>query len=76
MELPTVLNLALSAVLVWRYLRTGGPKMLRMMSVGPEQGADHAHAGHSHHDSWLGQQHRRSNRGSDAAWAVQGRTST
>lgn len=32
----TVLNilfLALSAILVWRFLRTGGPKMLRMMSA-------------------------------------------
>jgi hypothetical protein len=48
----TVLNilfLALSAVLAWRFLRTGGPKMLRMMSVKPEDGAAHAHAGHSHH---------------------------
>jgi hypothetical protein len=31
----TILNiaaLALSAVLVWRFLRTGGPEMLRMMA--------------------------------------------
>jgi hypothetical protein len=32
----TALNiaaLALSAVLVWRFLRTGGPEMLRMMAA-------------------------------------------
>jgi hypothetical protein len=39
----TVLNiaaLALSAVLVWRFLRTGGPDMLRMMAARgvPEHG--------------------------------------
>ena len=40
----TVLNilfLALSAVLVWRFLRTGGPKMLRMMAA--PMGAMHHH---------------------------------
>ena len=44
----TVLNilfLAVAAVLVWRFLRTGGPKMLRMMSAD----APHAQAGRSHH---------------------------
>ena len=43
----TVLNilfLALSAVLIWRFLRTGGPKMLRMMSA-PASGVAHDHAG-------------------------------
>ena len=47
----TVLNilfLALSAVLVWRFLRTGGPKMLRMMSA-PMNGDKHDPAGHAHH---------------------------
>ena len=44
----TVLNivaLAVSAVLVWRFLRTGGPDMLRMMgSEGESAGkGDHAH---------------------------------
>jgi uncharacterized protein len=45
----TVLNilfLALSAVLVWRFLRTGGPKMLRMMAA-PTDEAQHGH----HHGS-------------------------
>ncbi|MBW4025224.1 MAG: permease [Proteobacteria bacterium] len=45
----TVLNilfLALSAVLVWRFLRTGGPKMLRMMSAPMNEPAGRAH----HHD--------------------------
>lgn len=34
--------LALAALLVWRFLRTGGPAMLRMMNV-PPQGHGHAH---------------------------------
>ena len=45
----TVLNilaLALSAVLVWRFLGTGGPKMLRMMRS--SSGADHDAHGHAH----------------------------
>jgi uncharacterized membrane protein YraQ (UPF0718 family) len=45
----TVLNilfLMLSAVLVWRFLRTGGPKMLRMMAA-PADSAWHCH----HHGS-------------------------
>jgi uncharacterized membrane protein YraQ (UPF0718 family) len=37
--------LILAAVLVWRFLRTGGPAMLRMMSV-PEGPMAHDHAGH------------------------------
>ncbi len=44
----TVLNiaaLALSAVLVWRFSRTGGPGMLRMMAG---DGVGHSH-GHAHH---------------------------
>ncbi len=46
----TVLNivfLALSVVLVWRFLRTGGPGMLRMMAT-PGDGARQGHAGHGH----------------------------
>jgi len=46
----TVLNilfLALTAVLVWRFLRTGGPKMLRMMAA-PMADGGHAHAHHHH----------------------------
>jgi uncharacterized membrane protein YraQ (UPF0718 family) len=41
----TVLNiaaLALSAVLVWRFMRTGGPGMLRMMEGGAAPRDDHA----------------------------------
>lgn len=40
----TVLNilfLALAAVLAWRFLRTGGPAMLRMMYAPPEASAHH-----------------------------------
>jgi hypothetical protein len=47
----TILNivfLALSAILVIRFLRTGGPAMLRMMDVAPEDADEHEHAGASH----------------------------
>jgi hypothetical protein len=47
----TVLNilfLLLSAALVWRFLRTGGPRMLRMMAA-PTDGMQHGHAAHGHH---------------------------
>ncbi len=52
----TVLNLlflTLSVVLVWRFLRTGGPTMLRMMAADPgHEAAQHGHAGHPHrHES-------------------------
>jgi hypothetical protein len=46
----TILNivfLTLATVLVIRFLRTGGPEMLRMMS--PKNPSDHEHGGH-HHD--------------------------
>jgi hypothetical protein len=36
--------LALAALLVWRFLRTGGAQMLRMMNRPAEAG--HAHHGH------------------------------
>lgn len=36
--------LALAAMLVWRFLRTGGPQMLRMMN-----GPSHAHESHRVH---------------------------
>jgi hypothetical protein len=42
----TILNLvflALTAILVLRFLRTGGPQMLKMMSGSPGQ-EDHGHA--------------------------------
>src|SRR5487761_403256 len=41
------------AVLLWRFVSTGGPAMLRMMSAPPGSGEhaehDHATAGHEHH---------------------------
>jgi uncharacterized membrane protein YraQ (UPF0718 family) len=40
--------LVLAAVLVIRFLRTGGPEMLRMMARPMAQGGRHAHAGHGH----------------------------
>jgi uncharacterized membrane protein YraQ (UPF0718 family) len=46
----TVLNLlfmGLTALLFWRFLRTGGPKMLRMMAA-PADGEPHDHAAHGH----------------------------
>ncbi|GHE08459.1 permease [Streptomyces alanosinicus] len=49
----TWLNLAflvLAAVLLVRFLRTGGPAMLRMMGGSPETGHDHSgHSGHMQH---------------------------
>jgi hypothetical protein len=46
----TILNiifLILAAVLVIRFLRTGGPEMLRMM--GRSDHGDHEHSHHAHH---------------------------
>jgi uncharacterized membrane protein YraQ (UPF0718 family) len=44
-----VIALAVSAVLIWRFMRTGGPEMLAHM----ESSGDHGHAchqhGHAHH---------------------------
>jgi hypothetical protein len=49
----TVLNiifLMLAVVLVIRFLRTGGPEMLRMMSNSTRQGhGEEAHQNHGHH---------------------------
>ncbi|MDC2954106.1 permease [Streptomyces sp. NPDC001260] len=48
----TWLNIAfllLAAVLVWRFWRTGGPAMLRMMGGAPSE-EGHEHTGHAHHD--------------------------
>jgi hypothetical protein len=42
-----IVFLALSAILVARFLRTGGPAMLRMMNMVPEHGGEHEHAGPS-----------------------------
>lgn len=47
----TYLNIAfllLAVVLVVRFLRTGGPAMLRMMGGGPEDMASHQHPGQHH----------------------------
>ena len=52
-DYTTVLNIlfmALSAVLIWRFLRTGGPKMLRMMGATATAGdAERGHGDHAHH---------------------------
>lgn len=48
----TFLNLAflaLAAILVIRFLRTGGPEMLRMMSGSGGQSLEHPHAAHEGH---------------------------
>jgi hypothetical protein len=45
----TYLNIAfllLAVVLVVRFLRTGGPAMMKMMGGGPDDMSSHAHAGH------------------------------
>jgi uncharacterized membrane protein YraQ (UPF0718 family) len=49
----TVLNivfLIVAALLLTRFLRTGGPAMLRMMNLAPEEHAheEHTHDGHAH----------------------------
>jgi uncharacterized membrane protein YraQ (UPF0718 family) len=43
-----VISLVLASVLVWRFLRTGGPAMLQMMNV-PEVAMAHEHGGHDTH---------------------------
>jgi uncharacterized membrane protein YraQ (UPF0718 family) len=55
-----IVFLVLAAALVVRFLRTGGPGMLRMMGGGPDGGHDHhaeGHAVHSHGSSEPGQSH-------------------
>ncbi len=44
-------GLALGAVLLWRFLSTGGPDMLKAMAKDPESEghACHAHGGHGRH---------------------------
>jgi uncharacterized protein len=44
-----ILFLALAAALVWRFLRTGGPAMLRMMGR-PMAAMEQHEPGHAHHD--------------------------
>ena len=54
----TYLNIAfllLAAVLVVRFVRTGGPAMLRSMGGGPDDGVDHhGHEGHEGHEGHVG----------------------
>jgi uncharacterized membrane protein YraQ (UPF0718 family) len=48
----TILNvifLALAALLVWRFLRTGGPEMMKMMEMSPDDMAGHGMGGHETH---------------------------
>ena len=49
-----VASLILLAALGWRFLRTGGPDMLRMMESPPDQHHGHhdpSHHHHGHHES-------------------------
>ena len=41
-----IVFLALAALLVWRFLRTGGREMLAMMGGSPEDMSDHDHSSH------------------------------
>jgi len=48
----TVLNvifLILAAVLVWRFMKTGGPEMLKMMGESADHSNHMGHEGHQHH---------------------------
>jgi len=48
----TVLNIAfltLAAILVWRFLKTGGPEMLRMMGGSATHSDQEVHEEHEHH---------------------------
>src|SRR4051812_1750516 len=48
----TVLNilfLILAAVLVWRFMKTGGPEMLKMMGGAADHSDQLGHEGHEHH---------------------------
>jgi uncharacterized membrane protein YraQ (UPF0718 family) len=48
----TVLNLIfliLAAVLVWRFMKTGGPQMLKMMGESADHSEHMGHEGHQHH---------------------------
>jgi hypothetical protein len=40
-----IMFLALTAILVARFIRTGGPAMLRMMNMAPHGEDDHEHGG-------------------------------
>lgn len=44
---PLILGFV-AAVLTLRFLRTGGPSMLRMMDAPPKGGGEHQHMAHSH----------------------------
>jgi hypothetical protein len=43
-----IVFLVVAALLLWRFLRTGGPEMLRMMSA-PQLGSQGQHLDHTHH---------------------------
>jgi uncharacterized protein len=43
-----IIFLLVAAALVWRFLRTGGPEMLKMMSGGPQEGHHEGHDGGHH----------------------------
>jgi uncharacterized protein len=43
-----IVFLVIAALLVARFLRTGGPAMLRMMNVAPTDGDEHEHGGDEH----------------------------
>src|SRR5690242_3953037 len=45
-----IASLILAAILVVRFVRTGGVAMLRMMGGSPQAAADHAHHDASHHE--------------------------
>jgi uncharacterized membrane protein YraQ (UPF0718 family) len=44
-----IVFLVIAAILVARFLRTGGPAMLRMMNMAPVDEAEQDHGGHDHH---------------------------
>jgi uncharacterized membrane protein YraQ (UPF0718 family) len=44
-----LLGLAIAALLFWRFLKTGGPEMLKMMEELAGEGGGHCHAHHDHH---------------------------
>ncbi len=44
-----IVFLLLAALLVWRFVRTGGAQMLSLMGGGPDDMADHDHSAHDHH---------------------------
>jgi uncharacterized membrane protein YraQ (UPF0718 family) len=66
-----IIFLALAAVLVWRFLRTGGPEMLKMMEhpMPAHEGHEHGHDMHGHethgHDMHEHESHGHESHGHD-----------